>query len=1108
MAGRIQGICVELSGDSTKLQTALRGVNSEIRNTQSQLKDCEKLLKLDPGNTELIAQKYRLLGEAVRETKEKLETLRTASEQAEQALKDGTITQQQYDGLQREIAETEQKLKALEEQAKESAVALQKIGAAGEKLKDIGGKVEGLGKSLTTHVTLPLAAIGTMGVKSFADVDKTMQLTNKTMGNTEQQAELLNKAMKEAASNSTYGMKDAANATLNFARAGLTAEEAADTLAPAMNLAAGEGGNLDTVSAGLVATINGFHDSFGEAGHYADVFAAACNNSALDVDGLSGAMSVAAPVFSAAGYSVNDAALYMGVMANNGIEADKAANSLKTGLARLVSPAKEGKEAMAALNWSITDGNGQMKDCVTIQKELHDKFAGLSEAEQIAAASAIFGKNQMSPWLALINSAPEDVGALDESLRNCAGTTEEMAEAMMSGFGGSLEKLKSSMDVLVTSIGEALAPTIKKVADYIQMLVDKFNALSPAQQQLIVKIGLIVAVLGPVLLIVGKLITSVGTILTLVPKLVGFIGGLKGAFGALTGVLAANPFGLIVAGIAAAVAAFVYLWNHCEAFREFWINLWNRVKEAAVAVWNGLAAFFTGVWDVIRAGAAAAWEGIGALLSAAWEAIRTGAVAVWDGIGEALRAAWETIRTAAVAVWNGIGEALRVVWEAIRSGAEAAWSGIGAVLTNAWEAIQTGAETIWNGIRDFFAGIWEAISGLFGAALDGITAFLAAAWNGIRNTVTSVWNGIKAFFGTIWNGIRTITMTVVKAIKAFLSAAWNGIRDIVTARMNAVRASVTAVWNAIRAVTQSVISGIRSVVSSGWSAVRNAVVSAVNAIRNAVSDGWNRVKAIVLGVAEAIRSGVKTAFDAMLGGIRDACGNIYGAVTEGFDRAVEFITGLASSAFQWGADFIGGIVDGIWSMIDSVADAVWSVADTIRSFLHFSVPDKGPLTEYEKWMPDFIEGLAEGIEKSRGLVEEAVEKIAEDMVVSPRVMVKDVVAEDGSAGIINGSGFGNGYGYGNGHGDVFGSSGRNGSERAGSNGSYGTGGYGSMYGGAAGGAQGLHGDLMGSISAAVKSAMAGGAAGDIVIPVYIGGDMIDEVVVTAQQRMNLRSGGR
>lgn len=191
------------------------------------------------------------------------------------------------------------------------------------------------------------------------------------------------------------------------------------------------------MSAGLVATINGFHGSFEDAGHYADVFAAACNNSALDVDSLSHAMSVAAPIFSSAGYSVNDAALYMGVMANNGIDADKAANSLKTGLARLVSPAKEGAEMMDKLGISVTNSDGTMKSSIQIQKELHDAFGKLSESEQIAAASAIFGKNQMAPWLALINTAPEDVGKLDASLSSCAGTTDQMAEAMMSGFGGS-----------------------------------------------------------------------------------------------------------------------------------------------------------------------------------------------------------------------------------------------------------------------------------------------------------------------------------------------------------------------------------------------------------------------------------------------------------------------------------------------------------------------------------------------------------------------------------------------------------------------------------------------------------------------------------------------
>ena len=461
MAGRIKGITVEIGGDTTKLQTALKSVNSEIKNTQSQLKDVEKLLKLDPGNTELLAQKQRTLATEINATKEKLTTLKTAAEQANQALANGDITQEQYDALQREIVDTEEKLKSLENEYRNfGSVAAQQIANVGEKMKSMGQDIADVGGKLTKTVTLPIVAAGTAAASKFAEVDKTMQLTNATMGNTEEQAKLLNDAMSEAAANSTFGMDDAATATLNFARAGLDAEQAAAALAPAMNLAAGEGGNLDTVSAGLVATINGFHGSFDDAGHYADVFAAACNNSALDVDSLSGAMSVAAPIFSAAGYSVNDAALYMGVMANNGIEADKAANSLKTGIARLVSPAKEGAEMMEQLGISVTNADGTMKDSITVQNELHAAFSQLSESEQIAAASAIFGKTQMAPWLALINTAPGDVDALSDSLSNCAGTTDEMAEAMMSGFGGSIEKLKSSIDVLMTSLGGIIAQIV------------------------------------------------------------------------------------------------------------------------------------------------------------------------------------------------------------------------------------------------------------------------------------------------------------------------------------------------------------------------------------------------------------------------------------------------------------------------------------------------------------------------------------------------------------------------------------------------------------------------------------------------------------------------
>ena len=173
MANRIKGITVEIGGDTSKLTDALKGVNKEIKNTQSQLKDVEKLLKLDPGNTELLAQKHRLLGDAVKETKEKLETLKTAAEQANDALANGDITQDQYDALQREIVETEQALERLEEQANESATAVQKIAVAGENMKDFGSKVESAGKSLLP-LSAAVAGVGVAGLKVATDFETAM----------------------------------------------------------------------------------------------------------------------------------------------------------------------------------------------------------------------------------------------------------------------------------------------------------------------------------------------------------------------------------------------------------------------------------------------------------------------------------------------------------------------------------------------------------------------------------------------------------------------------------------------------------------------------------------------------------------------------------------------------------------------------------------------------------------------------------------------------------------------------------------------------------------------------------------------------------------------
>lgn len=180
-AGRIKGITVEIGGDTTKLQTALKGVNSEIKNTQAQLKDVEKLLKLDPGNTDLLAQKQKLLSDAVSETKDKLTTLKTAAEQANTALANGDISQEQYDALQREIIETEQDLKKLEEQAKQSDAALQKIAANGEKLKTVGDNISSAGQKMLP-VTAAVTGLGTAAVTTAANFESSMSQVQATMG--------------------------------------------------------------------------------------------------------------------------------------------------------------------------------------------------------------------------------------------------------------------------------------------------------------------------------------------------------------------------------------------------------------------------------------------------------------------------------------------------------------------------------------------------------------------------------------------------------------------------------------------------------------------------------------------------------------------------------------------------------------------------------------------------------------------------------------------------------------------------------------------------------------------------------------------------------------
>ena len=809
MAGNIKGITIEFRGDTTNLSRAISRIRKEGGALDREMRQIDRALKFNPRNVDLWRQKQTLLNQKVRETRRHLSELKAAEAQ----MRANGIDQNSADfrELQREIIKTENQLKRAEADLRRLSNI--RMTVLGEQFKTVGAKMQQIGRSATQYVTVPLALAGGVAAKKFAEVDKTMQLTNKTMGNSASQAKMLDKAMKEAAGNSTYSMNDAATATLNFARAGLNAEQSASALAPAMNLAAGEGGDLDTVSAGLVATMNGFGAPFSEASKYADVFANACNNSALDIDSLSESMKIAAPIFKSAGYSINDAALYMGVMANKGIPASEAANALKTGMARLVSPAKEGAQWMDKLGISVTNSDGTMKDSLTVQRELHGAFGKLSDSEKIAAASAIFGKNQMSKWLALIDTAPGEVEKLNADLQE-QGTVTRMANAMMSGFGGSIEKLKSSIDVAATSLGQALAPIIGKVVQGIQWLVDRFNSMGPAGQRIVAVVGVIAAAIGPLLVVLGVLATAIGSLMTVGPAIAGIAAG-------------ALP---VVAVVAAVGAAIIALWKNSSKFRAAVTSGGKQILSMVKRIWASIKPMLANLKKAI----AELIKAIGPVAAKVVPMIVT-KIKVLLKVLEVVIKVSLTIMTTIVKVITILTQAVGKFLNWAPGAAAKSMLAVKATIVAVWTAISTFVRTILDSLKAFIASVWSAIK-------MAITSRVQSASSAVKSTFTAMASAVKA----IWNGLKSAA-----------SSAFNAVKSAITKPINSAKSAAISAFNSLKSRISSAVSGIKSAVSNAFGLLKSKLTAPFTSAKSTIQSAIKKIKGIFPISIGKIFSGLK-----------------------------------------------------------------------------------------------------------------------------------------------------------------------------------------------------------------------------------------------------------
>lgn len=395
--------------------------------------------------------------------------------------------------------------------------------ATSKKWESLSASLGKIGGTLTKSITVPVVAAATASVKNFSEVDKTMRLVKKTMGDTAWASGDLEKAMKSAASNSVFGMNDAANAALNFARQGFNAADASKMLTPAMSLAAGTATDLAVVSGGLGNAMKIFADQGLQAGNAADILAKAQGQANTTVQELLDSMTIAGPVMDTVGWSMKDLAVITDIFGDAGITGSEGATALKTGLARLASD-NGAASVMKRLGIEIFNTDGTMKSFISVQKQLHTAFAGLTQEEQMQAAATLFGKNQMDKWLTLIKASPETVDKYSSALDNCTGTAEEMANALLSGPGGAIEKLKSSLDVLSYTLGDIVGNDIQPFIENITEIVDKFNNLDKGTQEATLKMVAFAAAIGPAFMALSK---GVGIIASVEKGMGTLVGGVS-----------------------------------------------------------------------------------------------------------------------------------------------------------------------------------------------------------------------------------------------------------------------------------------------------------------------------------------------------------------------------------------------------------------------------------------------------------------------------------------------------------------------------------------------------------------------------------------------------
>ena len=1012
MAGRnIRGITVEIGGDTSGLQKALSDINGKIKSTQAQLKDVDRLLKLDPTNTVLVAQKQELLRNAIAETGEKLESLEAAQEDVNAAMEAGKIGREQYMAFQREVEETRAAMNRYKAELDGMDAAQEQLAANVNRLNRLfeltGTNVDDYadvlgsrlvaaiknGSATSDQLRTAIERVGRSAVGGRADIqqlnealdavddgqalrnlqhelEETGNQADSTAGNLESMGQTLTGGvlMEAADQLSVVGDKIAelgekamdaftetqdatVKASAYFGETGAAAEQTAGIIKDVY--AEGVGDSMDAVSDAVITVKKNIKDlDETELTHLTE--------QAITLDELYGidmneTLRGVNALMQQYGMTAQEAMDYIVKGTQNGLDkTNELGDNLSEYSGKFAQAGYSAQEYFQLLQNGLEGGaynldkvNDAINEVTTRLADgtIADSMSQINEKTgELEAGTGGWGQeveDVFRQWQQGGATQKQVIDAIVADIQNTESQQDKLNKAALA-FGTMAEDGNAKFIESLTSVGNAydeVSGSAEGMFDSSTTESQKFEASLRLLEQSLVPLGeSIMSLANEIIPPLAKGIQAVGE----------FFGNLP------------EPVQNFVVILGALITAFTALAPVIAAVVTVVTKLGVATLGPIIGIIAGVAAAITAIIAVIKN-----WGSVTEWFGDLWQAVKEKCSAIWNDIcayfTETILAAWDSLaaKFAGIPAW---------------------WSGI------------------WQQVHDFFVNIWNAIAQ--NPVISGIVTTITALWNNAVTTLQAIWENIKTIAGSAWEMIKNIVLAPVLLLIDLVTGDFEQLKEDARNIWENIKNAANTIWTALKDLVSNVVKGLVNHISILFNGLKNTVTSIWTSIKNTASSIWNGLKNTVSSIVSNLKQAAVDAFKNMVSGIRSALSSLGGVVQSGFQSAINFITSLPGKALQWGADFINGIARGIRNAIGNVTSAVSDVASKIRSFLHFSVPDEGPLTEYESWMPDFMKGLAKGIEKSKTLVTNAIAGVSKDMTINANAMVEQSGASQNSA-ILN-----------------------------------------------------------------------------------------------------------